>query len=163
LESAAVLRDKQDEKTASHPNLGATQLRLCDCGRYRRLARGGKAANVVTAAIARELAGFVWAIARHVPPARAELNKPVIALRGGASEPPDTLLLGKSEGAATVSRTLATTICRVDDLTQISRPRQPRDTSMVMQLVLVSTAQIGATLTPAQSAAWLRDHDHRNR
>ena len=28
----------------------------------------GKPADVVTAAIARELAGFVWAIARHVPP-----------------------------------------------------------------------------------------------
>jgi hypothetical protein len=35
--------------------------------RYRKLARGGKPADVVTAAIARELAGFVWAIARHVP------------------------------------------------------------------------------------------------
>ena len=40
------------------------QLRLC--ARYRRLARTGKPANVVTAAIARELSGFVWAIARHV-------------------------------------------------------------------------------------------------
>ena len=42
------------------------QLRLCT--RYRELARGGKPAKVVTAAIARELAGFVWAIARHVSP-----------------------------------------------------------------------------------------------
>jgi transposase len=41
------------------------QVRLC--ARYRRLARAGKPANVVTAAIARELAGFVWAIARSVP------------------------------------------------------------------------------------------------
>src|SRR5262249_46487505 len=32
-------------------------------------ARSGKPANVVTAAIARELAGFIWAIARRVPPA----------------------------------------------------------------------------------------------
>src|SRR6516162_1702608 len=40
------------------------QLRLC--ARYRKLARSGKPANVVTAAIARELAGFVWAIARQV-------------------------------------------------------------------------------------------------
>jgi transposase len=40
------------------------QLRLC--ARYRRLVRTGKPANVVTAAIARELTGFVWAIARHV-------------------------------------------------------------------------------------------------
>ena len=35
------------------------------CGRYRKLARGGKPANVVTAAIARELAGFVWSIAKQ--------------------------------------------------------------------------------------------------
>jgi transposase len=41
------------------------QVRLC--ARYRRLARTGKPANVVTAAIARELSGFVWAIARQVP------------------------------------------------------------------------------------------------
>jgi hypothetical protein len=40
------------------------QTRLC--ARYRRLARTGKPANVVTAAIARELAGFVWAIALQV-------------------------------------------------------------------------------------------------
>jgi len=43
------------------------QLRLC--ARYRKLARSGKPPNVVTAAIARELAGFIWAIARRVPPA----------------------------------------------------------------------------------------------
>jgi transposase len=43
------------------------QVRLC--ARYRKLTRTGKPANVVTAAIARELAGFVWAIARGVPPA----------------------------------------------------------------------------------------------
>jgi transposase len=35
------------------------------CRRYRKLARAGKPANVVTAAIARELAGFVWAIAKQ--------------------------------------------------------------------------------------------------
>jgi transposase len=40
------------------------QVRLC--ARYRKLARSGKPANVVTTAIARELAGFVWAIARQV-------------------------------------------------------------------------------------------------
>jgi transposase len=43
------------------------QTRLC--ARYRRLARAGKPANIVTTAIARELAGLVWAIARSVPPA----------------------------------------------------------------------------------------------
>jgi transposase len=41
------------------------------CGRYRKLARAGKPPNVVTAAIARELAGFVWAIARQAQPTAA--------------------------------------------------------------------------------------------
>jgi transposase len=41
------------------------QVRLCQ--RYRRLVSRGKHANVVTVAIARELAGFMWAIAREVP------------------------------------------------------------------------------------------------
>jgi transposase len=37
------------------------------CQRYRRLVSRGKHANVVTVAMARELAGFMWAIAREVP------------------------------------------------------------------------------------------------
>jgi transposase len=41
------------------------QVRLCK--RYRRLVAKGKHANVVTVAIARELAGFMWAIAKEVP------------------------------------------------------------------------------------------------
>ena len=41
------------------------QMRLC--GRYRKLTRAGKPATTVTTAIARELAGFVWAIAAQVP------------------------------------------------------------------------------------------------
>jgi transposase len=41
------------------------------CGRYRKLARAGKPPNVVTAAIARELAGFAWAVARQAHPATA--------------------------------------------------------------------------------------------
>jgi transposase len=40
------------------------QLRLCS--RYRRLIAAGKAPVVVTTAIAREMAGFLWAIATHV-------------------------------------------------------------------------------------------------
>jgi transposase len=45
------------------------QLRLCS--RYRRLAARGKPRTVVTTAIAREMAAFIWAIARHVQPAEA--------------------------------------------------------------------------------------------
>jgi transposase len=41
------------------------QVRLCT--RYRRLMARGKHANVVTVAIARELVGFMWAVAHQVP------------------------------------------------------------------------------------------------
>lgn len=42
------------------------QTRLC--GRYRRLIAKGKRNTVVVTAIAREIAAFLWAIARHVAP-----------------------------------------------------------------------------------------------
>jgi transposase len=38
------------------------------CRRYRKLARAGKLPTVITTAIARELAGFIWAIAKQVQP-----------------------------------------------------------------------------------------------
>jgi transposase len=41
------------------------QLRLCQ--RYRRLIARGKHANQVVVAIARELVGFMWAIAKQIP------------------------------------------------------------------------------------------------
>jgi transposase len=41
------------------------QVRLCK--RYRRLMARGKHANQVVVAIARELAGFIWAMAKQVP------------------------------------------------------------------------------------------------
>jgi len=44
------------------------QLRLC--ARFRRLAARGVPRNKVVVAIARELAGFVWAIAREIAPTR---------------------------------------------------------------------------------------------
>jgi transposase len=62
------LRLRQEEQPRPIREIAwKAQLRLC--ARYRKLARTGKPANVVTAAIARELAGFIWAIARRVPPA----------------------------------------------------------------------------------------------
>jgi transposase len=42
------------------------QVRLC--GRWRRPAFGGKPKVIVPTAIAREMAGFIWAIARQVQP-----------------------------------------------------------------------------------------------
>ena len=41
------------------------------CRRYRKFARAGKLPAVITAAIARELAGFAWAIANQAQPAGA--------------------------------------------------------------------------------------------
>ena len=41
------------------------------CRRYRKLTQAGKPPTVVTAAIARELSGFVWAIGKQAMPARA--------------------------------------------------------------------------------------------
>ena len=43
------------------------QLRLC--ARFRRLVGAGKHSNLATAAIAREIAAFLWAIGRAVSPA----------------------------------------------------------------------------------------------
>jgi hypothetical protein len=45
------------------------QLRLC--ARYRRLVAAGKNTNVVTTAVAREMAAFAWAIACKIQPAGA--------------------------------------------------------------------------------------------
>jgi hypothetical protein len=39
------------------------------CGRYRRLSATGKKRPVIIAAIAREMAAFLWAIGRQVMPA----------------------------------------------------------------------------------------------
>ena len=43
---------------------GKAQVRLCK--RYRQLIARGKHANQVVVAIARELVGFLWAIAKQV-------------------------------------------------------------------------------------------------
>jgi transposase len=42
------------------------QVRLC--ARFRRLAASGKKTPVIIAAIAREMAAFLWAIGQHVAP-----------------------------------------------------------------------------------------------
>jgi transposase len=63
--SRELLLRQESQPQAIREIAWKAQLRLC--ARYRKLARSGKPANVVTTAIARELAGFVWAIARHVP------------------------------------------------------------------------------------------------
>lgn len=55
------------------------QVRLC--ARFRTLSRKGKKSTVVATAIARELAGFIWAIARELPGAKpARSLKPTSSL-----------------------------------------------------------------------------------
>jgi transposase len=49
------------------------QTRLC--ARYRKLMAKGKRNTVVVVAIAREIAAFLWAIARHVDPARSPVAR----------------------------------------------------------------------------------------
>jgi hypothetical protein len=60
-------------------------------------------------------------------------NRMIAATAGGASEPSDPLFPGKAGGTVAVRRTLASTICRITDPTQVPRPRQLRDASAVMR------------------------------
>ncbi len=52
------------------------QIRLCQ--RYRKLVARGKSANIAVVAIARELVGFIWDIARlaMLPPSSANTARP---------------------------------------------------------------------------------------
>jgi len=59
-----AMRDLIRARATAVRVLGKGQVRLCN--RYRRLAATGKAKAVVTTAIAREMVGFIWAIARYV-------------------------------------------------------------------------------------------------
>ena len=45
------------------------------CRRHRKLIRAGKPKNVVSAAIARELTGFVWAIATEMRSAKGKTTR----------------------------------------------------------------------------------------
>src|SRR5467141_384811 len=73
----------------------------------------------------------------------------MIAAKGGASEPPNMRLPGRAGGTVAVRRTLASTICRIADPTQVSRPRQLRDASTVMRF------------RPAHQSMINRRHDDR--
>ena len=67
---SAVIAKRQAELPKAVTDIAwAAQLRLC--ARFRRLAARRLPHNKIVVAIARELAGFVWAIAREVTPAPA--------------------------------------------------------------------------------------------
>ena len=57
------------------------------CRRYRKLARAGKSPTVVTTAIARELAGFAWAIARQVKVLALDALKSIANITKGGHRP----------------------------------------------------------------------------
>jgi transposase len=63
---SAIIRKRQEDLPEDVREIAwNAQLRLCH--RYRRLVARGKNHNVVITAIARELAGFIWAISRSIP------------------------------------------------------------------------------------------------
>jgi len=64
----SLIQARLDEAPeAVRPIAWKAQLRLC--ARFRRLVAAGKNANLVTTAVAREMAAFAWAIACKVQPA----------------------------------------------------------------------------------------------
>lgn len=65
--SKAILKRQQDVPEGIVQIAWDAQCRLCS--RYRRMIAGGKKSNVAKTAIARELTGFIWAIAQEVPQA----------------------------------------------------------------------------------------------
>src|SRR5690348_15782311 len=73
----------------------------------------------------------------------------MIVVKGGASEPPNIGLPGNAGGTVAVRRTLASTICRISDPTQVPRPRQLHDASTVMRF------------RPAHQSMINRRHDGR--
>jgi len=64
--SALIARRQAEVPKTALDIAWKAQLRLC--ARFRRLAARGVNRNKIVVAIARELAGFVWAIAQHVKP-----------------------------------------------------------------------------------------------
>jgi len=63
--SRAILKRQETVPESIRQIAWKAQLRLC--ARFRRLVARGKSRNRVVVAIARELSGFMWAIANQVP------------------------------------------------------------------------------------------------
>ena len=65
--SRAILKRQKEVPESIRKISWKAQCRLC--GRFARLTARGKKSNVVKTAIARELTGFIWAIAHELPQA----------------------------------------------------------------------------------------------
>ena len=69
-----IVGKEKQEKVAAAPRAVREIAWKAQCrlsGRYRALIRRGKLKTVAVTAVARELAGFIWAISREVTTARA--------------------------------------------------------------------------------------------
>ena len=95
------------------------QVRLC--GRYRRLLARGKHPNTVAAAIARELAAFMWALPK---PSRYRRSRERVELSVTRPEPATTPILGGRRRAGDGATLVSVTRLRQ---TLVSRPRQAPD------------------------------------
>ena len=68
---------KKQEKVAAAPRAVREIAWKAQCrlsARYRALSKKGKLATVVVTAVARELAGFIWAISREITTARSAVR-----------------------------------------------------------------------------------------
>jgi hypothetical protein len=95
------------------------------CRHHRKMARDGILPTVIMAAIARELAGFVWAIAQQVRFGARQTSK---ATENNWKERRyndrrGRPILGKAGGTVTVRRTLASTISRIPSDAGLDRRR----------------------------------------
>ena len=124
------------------------QVRLC--ARYRRLARTGKPANVVTTAIARELAGFVWAIARQVSRRQADRERVNTSKGGATASTPSEAGQGWGHGRGQENPRIH--YLPDPDPTQAARPRQLRDASTVMRFRPAHQSMINRRFTTAPPA-----------
>lgn len=69
-----ALRDRNAE-IPEHIKAIAWKAQVRLCAKFRRLTATGKQTVKVVAAVARELAGFVWDIARHTPAVAMEVRR----------------------------------------------------------------------------------------
>jgi transposase len=94
------IRQRQHDQPKAVTDIAwKAQQRLC--GRYRSLIKGGKKSVVAVTAVARELVGFIWAVAIHIEGAQSHLATPTAPGRAPRGEDrPAARLCSKSPDAA---------------------------------------------------------------
>ncbi|MDB5392801.1 MAG: family transposase, partial [Rhodospirillales bacterium] len=120
------------------------------CRRYRRLARAGKLPTVTTAAIARELSGFAWAIAKQVsrPALDALSYVRSTAIRGSSVTRPGCRFWRRAESASG-----STSSGRMQSMTAPAMARRRRRSSISSPKPAVTARSKAKWLT---TRAWCR-------